>query len=348
MKLRLPDLVTTLSPEPPLIARVTGVLFGLGATLVLLSLLSPHPAGSNDAALQAILIAAYVVGIAFVVFAARIPVWLIHATIGLGSVLVSLCVYFSGVPTAGYATMFVWVVLMSAYFFPGRPAFGHLALLLTAYALTLAALDSSGEFSAFTHWLLTAFALLIASSVTSLLVAGRERMEDTLRREMSERQRLEQELQHLADHDALTGLPNRRRLVDELARELTRSRRHGWPVCVAVLDLDGFKEFNDAYGHTAGDTLLRQAAAGWLEVLRDGDLIARFGGDEFVVLLPHCGSDEAREVIGRLRSSVPRAVTCSAGLACWNGTESPEELLERADGSLYAAKRGGRDRLTVG
>jgi diguanylate cyclase (GGDEF)-like protein len=153
------------------------------------------------------------------------------------------------------------------------------------------------------------------------------------------------QLQTLARIDELTGLPNRRAWNAELPRALDRARRNGGELSVAILDLDHFKRFNDRYGHAAGDALLKAAGASWHNELRTVDLLARHGGEEFALLLPNAGGDEAHEIVERLRLSTPERETLSAGLATWDGLERADELMARADAALYAAKAGGRDRV---
>jgi diguanylate cyclase (GGDEF)-like protein/PAS domain S-box-containing protein len=152
-------------------------------------------------------------------------------------------------------------------------------------------------------------------------------------------------LEAVARTDDLTGLANRRAWEEQLPRELARSKREKRPVCVAMVDLDRFKEYNDEHGHQAGDRLLKEIAAMWRHVLRPTDLLARYGGEEFVVLLPNCPLERAVDVIERLRGIVPEGESCSAGVVCWDGMEGPESLVNRADDALYAAKRDGRDRV---
>jgi diguanylate cyclase (GGDEF)-like protein len=154
---------------------------------------------------------------------------------------------------------------------------------------------------------------------------------------------LYQEVGRLARTDALTGVANRRAWDDELPRELARAARSGTPLCVALLDLDHFKAYNDRHGHQAGDRLLKAAAAAWQGKLRRSDLLARYGGEEFAVLLPDCGLDSGMEIAERLRTAQPEG-TCSIGLAAWEGHETATQLLARADRALYAAKEGGPDR----
>ncbi len=126
------------------------------------------------------------------------------------------------------------------------------------------------------------------------------------------------------------------------AREIARAERTGDPLCVALLDLDHFKAYNDAYGHQAGDAHLRRTAAAWRRELRAIDVLARYGGEEFWVLLPQCDPQRAREVIDRVRAATPNGETSSAGVVLYDGKESPESLLARADAALYRAKHAGR------
>jgi diguanylate cyclase (GGDEF)-like protein len=114
-----------------------------------------------------------------------------------------------------------------------------------------------------------------------------------------------------------------------------------------MVDIDGFKPFNDTHGHQAGDELLRATAGAWTEVLRATDLLARYGGDEFLLLLPDCPVDEAMVVIDRMRAATPGELTCSVGLTSSNGEEEPQGVLSRADRALYDAKREGRNGVVV-
>jgi diguanylate cyclase (GGDEF)-like protein len=152
-------------------------------------------------------------------------------------------------------------------------------------------------------------------------------------------------LEESARTDDVLGLPNRRAWEHELPRELARAGRDGSNVCVAMLDIDHFKRFNDARGHQAGDLLLRRSASAWAEQMRASDILARYGGDEFALLLPGCTLDDAEALVQRLRVVMPESQTVSVGLACWDGEESAEKLVGRADSALYVAKRAGRDRL---
>ncbi|MFP5441789.1 MAG: diguanylate cyclase, partial [Gammaproteobacteria bacterium] len=177
-----------------------------------------------------------------------------------------------------------------------------------------------------------------------------------------EKEELIQELSRLAHQDALSGLANRREFDRRLATEWDRLRREQKPLTVLFIDVDHFKAYNDHYGHSAGDealTAVGKAIAGAL--LRPADLAARYGGEEFVVLLPDtddCGAEDVAErvmaAINRL--AIPHAmsptaghVTASIGVATVlpATADSPQQLLERADGALYAAKQGGRWQVRV-
>ncbi|HEY8467537.1 MAG TPA: EAL domain-containing protein [Solirubrobacterales bacterium] len=179
--------------------------------------------------------------------------------------------------------------------------------------------------------------------------------------DITERKQVEGQLQFLADHDTLTGLLNRRRFVDEIAREIARVRRYGGESAVLVLDLDRFKPVNDSAGHAVGDQILATVADVLRTRLRATDIVARLGGDEFGVLLPATDRDaaerlatELRAVIaGRMRGSGSPAgarVTASIGVATFAAGDeelAPEELLAHADLAMYAAKQAGRDRVRV-
>jgi diguanylate cyclase len=134
-------------------------------------------------------------------------------------------------------------------------------------------------------------------------------------------------------------LANRRGWNEQLGRELARARRSGRPVSVALLDLDDFKGFNDAHGHQAGDRLLVAAASAWQGQLRDGDVLCRWGGDEFAALLPDCSEGTAHEIIARVTSTTPSFESCAAGVAAWDGAETSDELVWRADAELLERKR---------
>jgi diguanylate cyclase (GGDEF)-like protein len=168
-------------------------------------------------------------------------------------------------------------------------------------------------------------------------------------RDVTERKRLDAErdeqiarAQELARTDPLTGLPNRRVWNERIVQEFHRAERSKKPITIAMIDLDGFKAVNDKLGHVAGDGLLQEAAAAWQQLLRKTDLLARVGGDEFLLLFPECPADRAQTVLDRMRAAMPPEQSYSAGTATWDGAESALELLERADRALYEAKARAR------
>jgi diguanylate cyclase (GGDEF)-like protein len=312
-------------------SRVLGVFYLAGGLLVLLSLLLPHPEATDAVGLYAIAGAAAVVGSASLVWASHARMWTVHTVLAVGTGLISLCVYFSGIAAGIYSAMFVWVVLVAGSFFMGRAVAAHVAWVVISWGLVLVVVEEPTDFSTITRWTLGSLVLAVAAAVMSEIVAGRKSTEERLRV-------AQDELAALAHHDPLTGVANLRLFEIELEREMARAKRHGWPLCLITLDLDDFKGYNDDHGHVAGDRLLKSAASAWAEVLRTEDVIARLGGDEFVALLPDCSSTEAEQVIQRLRAATPLGQSCSTGIACWDGKESAEQLRELADRGMYDAK----------
>jgi diguanylate cyclase (GGDEF)-like protein len=158
-----------------------------------------------------------------------------------------------------------------------------------------------------------------------------------------------EEVYKIAVLDPLTGLNNRRSGEQRLAEEISRSERHGRPLTILLLDLNGLKHLNDKFGHAAGDELIRQFAARLNKAIRGSDLAVRLGGDEFLVLLPECKPDEVRHVLSRLSglnvdcNGQSIAVSFSAGWTNFMRGESPENLLKRADDALYVNKRASRE-----
>ncbi len=164
------------------------------------------------------------------------------------------------------------------------------------------------------------------------------------------------EIYKLSITDNLTGLPNRRALDDELAREFSRARRHGLPTSVLMIDIDEFKSVNDQFGHPAGDAVLANAARAVRGAVREGDLVARYGGEEIAVLMPQIELAGAASVGERVRRSVAElvtsfrdariGVTVSVGCAALADADAdPKTLILRADEKLYAAKHAGRNRV---
>ena len=148
----------------------------------------------------------------------------------------------------------------------------------------------------------------------------------------------------LAETDSLTTLPNRRAWDEVLASAIDSGVRQ---LCVALIDIDHFKSYNDSQGHQAGDKLLQEAAAAWRQELRSGDIIARYGGDEFAALMTECDANEAEAICERLCKALPDGWTASIGVAQWDGLEAADAVVERADQALYESKQSGRGCVSV-
>jgi diguanylate cyclase (GGDEF)-like protein len=172
----------------------------------------------------------------------------------------------------------------------------------------------------------------------------------------------ERAARNLSLTDPLTGVCNRRRLVEELPLEIERARRTAKPLAVVICDIDHFKRINDGHGHPAGDEVLRAFARLLAGSVRETDWVARYGGEEFVVVLPNADAEGAAGVAGKLRAAVEALavaadgatirLTASFGVAaCRPGRDDEvpvDALIERADQALYRAKQNGRNRVTVG
>jgi len=175
-------------------------------------------------------------------------------------------------------------------------------------------------------------------------------------RDVTEQQRMTEELQRMSQTDPLTGVANRRALIQALEKEYSRVRRHGHHLSVLMLDLDHFKQINDRYGHATGDSVLREFVRIVLPEIRDSDFFARMGGEEFAILLSESSLGSARKLAERLCGAVAAhtfdspqgafSVTVSIGVATIGDNDrSADHLLNRADLCLYAAKSEGRNRV---
>lgn len=203
--------------------------------------------------------------------------------------------------------------------------------------------------------------LLMAAIQLPALSFVARRVREMRQRQLEQRQTLEStldRLQTLLQHDSLTGLFNRRHMNELLDMELKRLARSGRPFCVAIIDIDLFKQINDRFGHQVGDDVLRQFAVLARRHLHPAHAMARWGGEEFLLLMPEQGLDASASEVDALRQTLADypwneiapglSVTFSAGLAEYGSQpESLHRLLERADRQLYAAKAGGRNRVHV-
>jgi diguanylate cyclase (GGDEF)-like protein len=242
------------------------------------------------------------------------PVLVVGALLGVG--VVSLLVGASATSAGATVTAFayVWIAVYAGHVL--RPAEAWLVAggVTVGYLLAMRANEAPDSVAAYVIVVAT---IWVAVTVLSNLV---ERM------------------RRAAVSDDLTGLLNRAGFRDTALRLHAVSRRSGSPLTLVTVDLDGFKAVNDRQGHAAGDALLADVARSWADVLRASDVLARVGGDEFVLLLPGTPVESAERVLARMRAA--RSVGWSAGLASWGPDESLDACLSRADDALYAAKSG--------
>jgi diguanylate cyclase (GGDEF)-like protein len=195
----------------------------------------------------------------------------------------------------------------------------------------------------------------VGSLAVTLLTGEMSKLRARLKTQKDELLTALDTIRTLATIDELTKLTNRRHMNELLAQEERRRDAGGGSTCIAVLDIDFFKRINDHFGHAAGDGVLRAFAQATRAELREGDALARWGGEEFLLMLPNTSTDNARAVLERMRARVATLAPCeglehgvsfSAGLAVWRTDETITDAVNRADQALYAAKAAGRDRVT--
>jgi diguanylate cyclase (GGDEF)-like protein len=278
-------------------------------------------------------------GFALVLFliGARLPLGAL-ATLGpIGASLIALALSSGGRPGDG-AVLYMWPVLWESYFFGRRGAVLIVVWIGLAQALSLLAMPGTG--GDVDRWLDVFVSVAAVGTVVELLSMRNRRLVARLEAE--------------ARVDKLTGLLNRRGFEERAEIELGWSRRQHSSVGVASFDLDHFKAINDEFGHDAGDRVLVRMGDAFRAEMRDTDVLARMGGEEFVALLPGGEIADAHRFAERARTSLALAgdpglprVTVSAGVTAAVAPSDLETILAKADGALYAAKLGGRDRIVV-
>jgi two-component system cell cycle response regulator len=195
-----------------------------------------------------------------------------------------------------------------------------------------------------------------AEKMTQSLNQNLESMVETRTAEL---RKAYKQVEYQASHDSLTELLNRRAIFEVLRREISRINRTNNPITIILTDIDHFKSINDTYGHSMGDAVLVETAKRLKEGIRPYDSVGRIGGEEFLVVLPECNSEDGMVVAERIRASVARdlfiipgqtfSITTSVGLATTSPgrTIEPDSLITAADQALYRAKREGRNRITI-
>jgi diguanylate cyclase (GGDEF)-like protein len=247
-------------------------------------------------------------------FRRRISERMLHALLLVGTVIIVAATATDPVPTTMVASsaFLIWVTIYASAFFDLRGAVAHGVLAGVAFGLVLHLHPVEQDAAV---WII----IMGTAGVAGFVVGWFARR-----------------LRSLAATDILTGLPNRQAFESTLTNEIARAERANTPLAVALVDLDNFKAINDSEGHQAGDRVLAELPGRWCRELRAHDVLARYGGDEFVVLLPNCPLDDAEDALDRMsRAGHP---TCSVGVATLAWGENPEMLLARADAALYRAK----------
>lgn len=185
-----------------------------------------------------------------------------------------------------------------------------------------------------------------------ILSRSKEELERMVEEQTAELRSSQAAMEKLAATDPLTGIANRRKFNEELQRELERAQRHDMPVSLIIMDIDHFKRINDTFGHPSGDSVLVEFARVVEANIRASDLLARWGGEEFIILAPHVDSGHLRPLAEKLRHAVEESTftdigkaTCSIGTTAYQAGETVQELIARVDTALYMAKKNGRNRV---
>lgn len=306
------------------LARALALFWFAGSVLSVLPLILPAPGRRAAITTSLLLTAGGLVG------AATLAKWggllrarTYGALLAASSVGVAAHLWVSRGADAGAASAvsYVWIAMYAFHFFRTRVAIAQLGFAGLSYGAALALAHSPAGVG---QWIVV---MGVAATVGTAVSTFSRRLVD------------------LAATDSLTGLPNRQGLDRLLEREVARSERSGEPLSVAMIDLDHFKKVNDTLGHLVGDDLLVTVTKAWRQSLRAADGLARFGGDEFVVVLPGADERAAVEVLDRMAAASPQP--CSVGVASWRMGECARDLLGRADSAVYLAKKAGRNRLHV-
>lgn len=295
---------------------VLALLFLCGATAVMVSLAFPEAPQVDRGTVAWLGALGYPAGVGVLLWGRRMPHWLVQVLLAGGTALTGAGVYFAhGAAVGASAALFyVWVAMFAFHFFSLRTAVGQLAFAGASYAAVLGVVGGRGVAP---QWILTMATAAVAGTVMAMV---------------------SRRLREMAVTDHLTGIPNRQFLAPLLELETARAQREGTGLCLAMLDVDGFKAVNDRLGHSAGDAVLVDEVRAWRSQLRGSDTLVRYGGDEFIVVMPGADLPAAQAVMARLSQAGP--LPASAGVAVLGDGESPQDLIANADRALYESKHG--------
>jgi len=319
------------------IARILAYLFGFGGALMLATLLLQGSPDRQSESVAVVAGASMVVALFILLAYERLPLWFLRAAPAAGTLLVALAIYYAGPnASAAYALYMAWVVIAASLFLDTRLILAHGALSVGAYAFVLSMLDGSDGLDALRVSMVAGTVLVVA-----LVMGG---IAGQLREVLGQ-------LEAVAKTDPLTGLSNRRAFEEAFDVELARAGRAKFRVGVVMLDLDGFKRFNDQHGHQAGDTALQRLTQVMTDATRAIDHVARVGGEEFAILAPESTTAGTLALAERLRRAVELEFSGIGGLTASCGVASfPDDgadrytLIGAADRALYEAKARGRNR----
>jgi diguanylate cyclase (GGDEF)-like protein len=326
-----------------MMGQVAGTLFLIGSAMTVLGILLPHSSKADVSGFWAMAGGTAMAAMLLFHYAPRLSLRSYECCMLLGSLTVTLSLYFNGErhggPSAGNQVLYLWIALYSGYFFSRAAMSAQLGAIAGLYGGVLVIIDLGPV--ALTRWIIT---VGMVSAAAAIVHALKLRNDDLLAR-----------LATAARTDSLTGLVNRQAFDERLEIELASGRRTGRPTTLIIADIDHFKEINDRSGHAVGDAALRIVGETALRASRSADTVARIGGDEFAAILPDTDAEGAFLFAERLREAIlisaemdDALLTMSLGIAESEADGlTPDILCRSADQALYEAKELGRNQTVA-